>query len=34
VKGKLKKATGVNDVCLVFKGGEGELFNFDWWVLK
>jgi hypothetical protein len=34
VKGKVKKATGVNDVCLVFKGGDGELFNFDWWVLK
>lgn len=34
VKGKVKKATGVNDVCLVFKGGEGELFNFDWWQLK
>ena len=31
VKGKVKKATGVQDICLVFKGGEGELFNFDWW---
>jgi arabinoxylan arabinofuranohydrolase len=34
VNGKVKKATGVQDICLVFKGGEGELFNFDWWVLK
>ena len=34
VKGKVKKATGVQDICLVFKGGEGELFNFDWWILK
>ncbi len=34
VKGKVKKITGVHDICLVFKGGEGELFNFDWWVLK
>ncbi|MBN2262397.1 MAG: carbohydrate-binding protein, partial [Prolixibacteraceae bacterium] len=34
VKGKLKKATGVHDICLVFKGDDGELFNFDWWVLK
>ncbi|MBN2650017.1 MAG: family 43 glycosylhydrolase [Prolixibacteraceae bacterium] len=34
VKGKVKKATGVHDVCLVFKGSKGELFNFDWWQLK
>jgi arabinoxylan arabinofuranohydrolase len=34
VKGKVKKATGVQDICLIFKGGEGELFNFDWWILK
>ena len=31
VKGKVKKATGVHDLCFVFKGGEGDLFNFDWW---
>jgi len=34
VKGKVKKATGVQDICLVFKGGEGELFNFDWWAFN
>ena len=34
VKGKIKKITGVQDVCLVFKGGKGELFNFDWWQVK
>ena len=31
---KLKKAIGVQDICLVFKGGDGELFNFDYWILK
>lgn len=34
VKGKVKKVTGVQDICLVFKGGEGELFNFDWWAFN
>ena len=28
---KVKKIKGVHDLYLVFKGGEGELFNFDWW---
>lgn len=28
---KIKKAKGVHDVYFVFKGAEGELFNFDWW---
>ncbi|ASB48752.1 glycoside hydrolase family 43 protein [Alkalitalea saponilacus] len=28
---ELKKVTGVHDVCFVFKGQEGNLFNFDWW---
>lgn len=28
---KTAKAKGVHDVYLVFKGGEGQLFNFDWW---
>ncbi|MDA3927348.1 MAG: glycoside hydrolase family 43 protein [Prolixibacteraceae bacterium] len=28
---KIDKAKGVHDVYLVFKGGDGELFNFDWW---
>ena len=28
---KVKKISGVHDVYFVFKGGEGDLFNFDWW---
>jgi hypothetical protein len=28
---KVKKAKGVNDLFFVFKGGNGELFNFDFW---
>lgn len=28
---KVKKAKGVHDLFFVFKGGNGELFNFDWW---
>ncbi|WP_291862845.1 glycoside hydrolase family 43 protein [Marinilabilia sp.] len=28
---KTKKQKGVHDLFLVFKGGEGELFNFDFW---
>lgn len=31
---KVKKAKGVQDLCFVFKGGEGPLFNFDWWIFK
>ena len=31
---KLKKVNGVHDVYFVFKGGEGHLFNFDWWLFK
>jgi hypothetical protein len=31
VTGKVKKTTGVHDLCFVFKGGDGDLFNFDWW---
>ena len=31
---KVKKTTGVQDLCFVFKGGEGPLFNFDWWIFK
>jgi arabinoxylan arabinofuranohydrolase len=30
----IKKINGVHDLCFVFKGGEGELFNFDFWQLK
>jgi len=31
---KVAKAKGVHDVYFVFKGGEGNLFNFDWWRFK
>lgn len=34
VKSSVKKTTGVHDVYFVFTGGEGELFNFDFWKLK
>jgi hypothetical protein len=28
---KIEKITGIHDIYFVFKGGEGNLFNFDWW---
>ncbi|MBW8332375.1 MAG: glycoside hydrolase family 43 protein [Prolixibacteraceae bacterium] len=31
---KVKKIKGVHDLCFVFKGGGGQLFNFDWWQFK
>jgi arabinoxylan arabinofuranohydrolase len=31
---KVAKAKGVHDLYFVFKGGEGDLFNFDWWRFK
>jgi arabinoxylan arabinofuranohydrolase len=31
---KIKKVRGVHDLYLVFKGGQGDLFNFDWWKFK
>src|SRR5450759_264604 len=31
---KGRKINGVHDIYLVFKGNEGDLFNFDWWKLK
>jgi hypothetical protein len=31
---KLKKVEGVHDICFVFKGDYGQLFNFDWWKFK
>jgi len=27
----VKKTKGVHDLYFIFKGDEGELFNFDWW---
>lgn len=31
---KVKRTKGVHDVYFVFKGDEGQLFNFDWWKFK
>lgn len=31
---KISKAKGIHDLYFVFKGGEGDLFNFDWWTLE
>lgn len=31
LKCKTKAMRGVHDLYLVFTGGEGDLFNFDWW---
>jgi hypothetical protein len=28
---KVTPVKGLHDVCLVFKGGNEKLFNFDWW---
>ena len=29
-----KPITGVHDVYFLFRGGDKELFNFDWWCFK
>jgi len=31
---RINKVKGVHDIYFVFKGGAGDLFNFDWWKLK
>jgi hypothetical protein len=31
---KLNKIEGVHDICFVFKGKDGQLFNLDWWKFK
>jgi arabinoxylan arabinofuranohydrolase len=31
---KVKKTKGVHDLYFVFKGGDGQLFNFDWWKFR
>jgi arabinoxylan arabinofuranohydrolase len=31
---KIKGVKGVHDLYFVFKGGDGQLFNFDFWKLK
>jgi hypothetical protein len=33
-KCSLTKVSGIHDVCLVFKGSQSDLFNFDWWKMK
>lgn len=30
----VKKVKGVHDVYFVFKGGDGNLFDFNWWRIK
>lgn len=34
VSAKVGNVKGVHDLFFVFKGGEGDLFNFDWWKFK
>ncbi|WP_425487973.1 carbohydrate-binding protein [Microbacter margulisiae] len=31
---KVKKEKGIHDLYFVFKGGQGSLFNFNWWKFK
>jgi len=31
VSSQVKKTKGVHDLYFVFKGGQGDLFNFNWW---
>jgi hypothetical protein len=31
---KVKKAKGVHDLYFIFKGGDGDLFNFDYWIFS
>ena len=31
---KVKKTKGIHDLYLIFKGGEGDLFNLDYWMFK
>lgn len=33
-KCNIEKTSGTNDVYLVFKGGDGYLFNLNWWSIK
>jgi hypothetical protein len=28
---KVSRTKGIHDVFFVFKGGQGDLFHFDWW---
>lgn len=31
---KVSKVRGIHDLYFAFKGDEGKLFNFDWWMFK
>lgn len=31
---KVARMKGIHDVYFIFKGAEGNLFNFDWWRIK
>ncbi|MBN1769107.1 MAG: family 43 glycosylhydrolase, partial [Prolixibacteraceae bacterium] len=31
---KVNKTQGIHDLYFVFTGGDGQLFNFDWWSFK
>jgi len=31
---KVKPVEGIHDLYFVFKGGEGDLLNFDWWIFN
>ena len=31
---KIERTRGVHDLYMVFRGGDGELFEFDWWQMK
>ena len=31
---KVQRMKGIHDLYFVFKGGEGNLFNFDWWMFQ
>jgi len=33
-KTAIRNAKGIHDVFFVFKGGDGKLFNFDWWQFR
>lgn len=31
ISAKMKKVKGIHELYFVFKGGDGNLFNFNWW---
>lgn len=34
ITGKTSRVSGVHDLYFVFKGSDGQLFDFDWWRFK